>query len=126
MPGTRQDECCGFLPNAGPNDGNVLFGVVNMKYIIRILACLILLDLVATSVWYGVYGVPEQNPVMAFFISKSILLFAVTKLFLSVPGLYILSAHSGHWLTKVGLVFLVTSYVEVSLVHAYLFNELIL
>jgi hypothetical protein len=97
-----------------------------MKYIIRILACLILLDLVATSVWYGVYGVPEQNPIMAFFISKSILLFAGTKLFLSIPSLYILSAHSGHWLTKVGLAFLIASYIEVSLIHAYLFNELIL
>ena len=97
-----------------------------MKYVIRILAFLIVLDLVATSVWYGVYGVPEQNPIMAFFISKSILLFAVTKLCLSVPSLYILSMNTGHWLTKVGLAFLITSYVEVSLIHAYLFNKLIL
>ena len=62
-------------------------GIVRLAYILTVL---ILIDLTATIYWVANDLGHEANPIMAFFLGISPLLFVLTKLGLSAVGIWIL------------------------------------
>jgi len=62
-------------------------GIVRLAYILTVL---ILIDLTATIYWIANDLGQEANPIMAFFLEISPLLFVIAKLGLSAVGIWIL------------------------------------
>ena len=91
----------------------------------KLLLMLVLFDLLATIVWFVCYDIPELNPILAGPIQKSILNFAVTKLALSLPSIYLLNKYIYHKFSQWGLGILLMAYFGVSIFHYYIFIVLI-
>ncbi len=60
----------------------------------KLLLILVLLDLLATLVWFRCFDIPELNPVLAGPIQESLLNLVMTKLALSLPSIYLLNSIS--------------------------------
>ena len=62
-----------------------------VKVLLSVLLILALLDLIATIIWVDGKMAIEANPVMDYFLQKSPVLFALTKLLLTFVGVFILN-----------------------------------
>lgn len=92
----------------------------------KLLLWLILIDLVATVIWFYFFNIPELNPILEGPINNSIGQFVLTKLALSLPSVYILNKFIQNVLSQVGLALLLTSYVGVSIIHYFILIKLII
>lgn len=99
---------------------SVLLHYFSSKHI-RILSLLILLDLIATLTWFLVFGIEEANPLLAEQIKESPLNFAVIKLGLSLPGIYILNKYLKKNIAQRGLAILLVAYYLVAIIHCVIF-----
>tara|TARA_B100001027_G_scaffold216954_1_gene195434 strand:+ start:13570 stop:13884 length:315 start_codon:yes stop_codon:yes gene_type:complete len=88
---------------------------------VRVLAWLILLDLVATLSWFFFFGIEEANPILAPLIESSPVKFAAFKLGLSFPGIYFLNKYISKGVVQGGLAVLLFTYYIVALIHAGIF-----
>lgn len=87
---------------------------------IRLLTLLIVLDLIATIIWFVYFGIEEANPLLESSIKESPLKFAVIKLGLSVPGLYILANHIEKKVAQGGIGILLFFYSLVAIIHFFI------
>jgi hypothetical protein len=83
------------------------------------LLLLILVDLICTIVWAEAYGVSEWNPILSPFIEISPISFALVKLILSVPSIFVLSRFREKLLSKIGILTLCLAYTAVTGIHIY-------
>ena len=91
----------------------------------KLLLILVLLDLLATMVWFCFYDIPELNPVLAGPINRSLLNFVITKLALSLPSIYLINKFLHKRISQVGVGLLLSAYVSGSIFHYYIFVKLI-
>jgi hypothetical protein len=91
----------------------------------KLLLLLVLFDLLATIVWFVCYDIPELNPVLAGPIQKSLLNFALTKLALSLPSIYLLNKFLYHRFSQWGVGILLLAYFAVSIFHYYIFINIV-
>ncbi len=91
----------------------------------KLLLVLVLIDLLATMVWFCCYDVPELNPVLSGPIEKSLLNFVITKLTLSLPSIYLLNKFLYNRLSQLGIGILLVAYFAVSIFHYYIFINLL-
>ena len=91
----------------------------------KLLLILVLIDMLATMVWFFYFDIPELNPILAGPIEQSLLSFAVTKLAISLPSIYLLNKFLFNRVTQIGLALLLSAYLFVSIVHYYIFIMLI-
>ena len=96
----------------------------NKKHI-RILALLILLDLIATLTWYIIFGIEEANPILAAQIKESPIRFALLKLGLSIPGVFILNKYIKKGIAQSGIALLLLTYYLVAVLHCVIFITVI-
>tara|TARA_B100000902_G_C26720853_1_gene626536 strand:+ start:225 stop:557 length:333 start_codon:yes stop_codon:yes gene_type:complete len=89
------------------------------------LLILVLIDLVATMIWYGFFGIAEANPFLIGSIKQSLISFTLLKLILSLPGIWILNKYQDKLLSKLGLALLSVVYFGVYLIHCYVMISLI-
>jgi len=92
----------------------------------KLLLMLVLFDLIATIIWFTYYDIPELNPVLSGPIEKSLLNFAITKLALSLPSIYLLNKFLYKRLSQWGLGILLITYFAVSIFHYYIFINTII
>ena len=85
-----------------------------------LLLLLILIDLICTIVWYESYGIAELNPILSSYIEKSSLQFAIVKLLLSLPFIWILYKFKNKILSKIGIAFLCAVYAIIACIHTYI------
>jgi hypothetical protein len=85
----------------------------------------VLIDLLATMVWFRCFDVPELNPILSGPINESLLNFAMTKLIISLPSIYLLNKFLHKKVSQVGIAFLLVAYIAVSIMHYYIFIKLI-
>ena len=91
----------------------------------KLLLILVLIDLLATMVWFCCFNVPELNPVLSGPIEKSLLNFVVTKLSLSLPSIYLINKFLHKKISQIGIALLLTAYIAVSIFHYYIFIKLL-
>jgi len=91
----------------------------------KLLLVLVLIDLLATMVWFYCFDIPELNPILAGPIDKSLLNFAMTKLIISLPSIYLINKFLHKKISQVGIALLLTAYIAVSIIHYYIFIKLI-
>ena len=96
----------------------------NKKHI-RILVLLILLDLIATLTWYIIFGIEEANPILAAQIKESPIRFALLKLGLSIPGVFILNKYIKKGIAQNGIALLLLTYYLVAILHCAIFITVI-
>lgn len=95
----------------------------NKKHL-RVLSLLILLDLIATLTWFIVFGVEEANPLLSEQIKESPVNFALIKIGLSFPGIYILNKYIKRTVAQSGIGILLFCYYGVALIHCFIFFAL--
>lgn len=90
-----------------------------MKIIATIIIILSTLDVILTKIWLNFGIACEANPLMDTIIDNT-MIFACTKLFLTIGGVYILkeNAERGSFTAKAGLIFSLLVYVYVFSQHA--------
>lgn len=93
---------------------------------IRVLVLLILLDLIATLLWYNFYGIEEANPLLNEHIKESSLRFSFLKLGLSIPGVYFLWKYLENKVAQVGVGVLLMVYISVGVLHMTIFYTIVL
>ena len=102
----------------------------NNKYFktkdLRVLVLLIILDLIATLLWYNFYGIEEANPLLDEHIKESSLRFSLLKLGLSIPGVYFLWKYIGNRLAQIGIGLLLLVYIFVGILHIIIFCTIVL
>jgi len=91
----------------------------------KLLLVLVLIDLLATMVWFCCFDVPELNPILSGPINESLLNFAMTKLAISLPSIYLINKFLHKKVSQVGIAFLLVAYIAVSIIHYYIFIKLI-
>jgi hypothetical protein len=91
----------------------------------KLLLVLMLIDLLATMVWFYCFDVPELNPVLAGPIEESLISFVITKLMLSLPSIYLINKFLYKRISQIGIALLLTAYISVSIIHYYIFIKLI-
>ena len=91
----------------------------------KLLLVLVLIDLLATMVWFYCFDVPELNPILSGPINESLLNFAMTKLAISLPSIYLINKFLHKKVSQVGIAFLLIAYIAVSIIHYYIFIKLI-
>ena len=91
----------------------------------RVLMLLVLIDLIATSIWFNAFQIPEANPLMAAPMEHSTIKFALTKLALSLPGIWLLHKHYDKLIARFGLFFLIFIYVVIAIIHYFVFINVI-
>tara|TARA_B100001029_G_scaffold175435_2_gene176866 strand:- start:223 stop:600 length:378 start_codon:yes stop_codon:yes gene_type:complete len=89
------------------------------------LLLLVLIDLVATMIWYSFFQIEEANPLLVGSIESSLLNFTLTKLLLSLPGIWILNKYKDKLISKFGLALLSSVYFIIYLIHLYIMVSLI-
>ena len=87
---------------------------------IKILTLLIIIDLIATIIWFVYFGIEEANPILASSIKDSPLKFAAVKLGLSIPGLAILTRYIKYNIAQGGIFLLLFSYSAVTIIHLFI------
>jgi len=92
---------------------------------VRILLLLVTLDLLATLMWFIWYDIPELNPILSPQIEASPIQFVLTKLALTLPGVYLLSKFIHKKISQWGVGFLLTAYTAVSILHYIIFIKVI-
>lgn len=92
---------------------------------LKILLLMTLVDLIATMIWYEGWGIPEGNPIMAIFIDKSLIYFAITKILISTVGVFVLSKYLKLRVSQVGAAVLLACYAQVTLIHSVIFLSLV-
>ena len=97
--------------------------IVRLAYILTIL---ILIDLTATIYWIAHDLGHEANPIMAFFLEISPLLFVLTKLGLSAVGIWILYYFRKRFTKIIFRVLLVLNFVYISVFVYHLWGMLFL
>ena len=90
-----------------------------------LLLILIGIDMLATMIWYSFFGIDEANPALRGPIEHSLISFVLTKLALSLPGLSFLYNNIKRKLTQAGLLFLLSWYIGIFVIHWYIFIKLI-
>ena len=70
---------------------NLLYSKFFKQRHTKLLLILVLLDLLATIIWYYFFDIPEMNPILSGPIEKSMSKFVFTKLALSLPSIYLLN-----------------------------------
>jgi hypothetical protein len=91
----------------------------------KLLLVLVLIDLLATMVWFCCFDVPELNPILSGPINESLLNFAMTKLIISLPSIYLINKFLYKRVSQIGIALLLTAYIAVSIIHYYIFIKLI-
>jgi hypothetical protein len=91
----------------------------------KLLLILVLLDLVATIIWYHFFNIPEMNPILSGPIEKSLSKFIFTKLALSLPSIYLLNKFLHKRISQIGMALLLGSYICVSIIHYFIFIKII-
>ncbi len=91
----------------------------------KLLLVLVLLDLLATMVWFHYYEISELNPILSPRIESSLLEFALLKLALSLPSIFILNKFLNKKITQYGIGLLLTAYIAVSFIHYYIFISIL-
>jgi len=91
----------------------------------KLLLILVLLDLVATLVWFCCFDIPEFNPILVGPITKSLLHFTLTKLALSLPSIYLLDRFLYKRISQLGTGLLLVIYFGISIFHYYIFIHLL-
>ena len=86
---------------------------------------LIVVDLVATLIWFNFFDIPELNPILIGPINKSPIAFAITKLSMSLPSLWLLGRFIEERISQIGIGLLLVSYISVSIFHYFIFIKLI-
>tara|TARA_B100000029_G_scaffold311698_1_gene304219 strand:- start:68430 stop:68747 length:318 start_codon:yes stop_codon:yes gene_type:complete len=100
-----------------------------MKKIVRlayILAIFILIDLTATICWVAYDLGQEANPIMAFFLDVSPLLFVLAKLGLSAAGIWILYFFRKRFTKVIFRALLVLNFIYISVFVYHLWGLLFL
>ena len=99
----------------------------------KLLLLLVLLDLVATMVWFYFFGIDELNPILIEPLNKSLMRFTSLKLLLSLPSIYLFNkylppnpAKGGGKLAQIGMGISLFAYIAVSLIHYYLLINILL
>lgn len=92
----------------------------------KLLLYLVIFDLLSTMVWSAWFGVPELNPILASPLEGSLLLFTLTKLSLSFPGIYLLNKFISKKVSQLGLLVLLMAYFSVAIFHYYIFIKLVI
>jgi len=82
---------------------------------------LIILDLIATTCWYVFFGIEEANPLLSAQIKESPLKFALIKLGLSLPGLYLINKYIKKRIAQIGIAILLLCYGAVAIIHMIIF-----
>ena len=88
---------------------------------LKILLILFLIDMVATITWNSFWGVEEWNPILSGPLSKSALLFAITKIALSFPPLLILEKYLDRLSAQVAVAITTVAYISVTIIHYFIF-----
>jgi hypothetical protein len=91
----------------------------------KLLLILVLLDLLATLVWFCCFDIPELNPVLAGPIQESLLNFVMTKLALSLPSIYLLNRFLYKRISQLGVGLLLVIYFAISIFHYYIFINIL-
>ncbi len=97
---------------------------VNIKFHkkhLKILLILFLIDMIATIVWNTYWGVSEWNPILSGPLSKSALLFAITKIALSFPPLLILEKYLERLSAQIAIAITTFAYMMVTAIHYFIF-----
>ncbi|MAG24043.1 hypothetical protein CMI47_00545 [Candidatus Pacearchaeota archaeon] len=90
------------------------------KHHTKLLLLLVLLDLVATMVWFYFFGIDELNPILVEPINKSLLRFTFFKLLLSLPSIYLFNKYLPNKLAQIGIGISLSAYTLISIIHYYL------
>jgi hypothetical protein len=106
-------------------DTALLYSKVFKRRHTKLLLILVLLDLLATMVWFCYFDIPEFNPVLAGPIQKSLLNFVITKLALSLPSIYLINKFLHKRVSQIGVGLLLSAYIAVSIFHYYIFIQLL-
>ena len=101
----------------------ILPKVLSKRHVVFLLL-LIAVDMLATMVWYSVFGVGEANPLLSGPMDRSLVAFVLVKLTMSLPGLLFLYRKIEKKLSQIGLLILLTWYIGVFIFHWYIFVEL--
>jgi hypothetical protein len=104
---------------------NLLYSKFFKQRHTKLLLILVLLDLLATIIWYYFFDIPEMNPILSGPIEKSMSKFVFTKLALSLPSIYFLNKFLHKKVSQIGMALLLTSYIGVSIIHYFIFIKLI-
>ena len=91
-----------------------------------LLVFLVLLDLIATMVWYYHFGISELNPILCGPIESSSIYFASLKLGMSLPSIYLLDKFIYKKIAQAGMAILLLSYIAVSIIHYYLLINILM
>jgi len=91
----------------------------------KLLLILVLLDLLATIIWFYFFDIPEMNPILSGPIEKSMSNFIFTKLALSLPSIFILNKFLHKRVSQIGMAILLTSYICVSIIHYFIFIKIL-
>jgi hypothetical protein len=91
----------------------------------KLLLVLMLIDLLATMVWFCYFDVPELNPILAGPIKESLINFVMTKLMLSLPSIYLINKFLHKRVSQIGIALLLTAYTAVSILHYWIFIKMI-
>ena len=68
-------------------------------------------------IWYYHFGISEMNPILSGPIEESAIHFALLKLSMSLPSIYLLDKFIYKKIAQAGMAILLTSYIGVSLLH---------
>jgi len=102
-----------------------LYGKFFKRRHTKLLLILVLLDLIATMVWFCYFDIPELNPILSGPIEKSLINFVITKLTLSLPSIYLINKYLHKRISQLGVGLLLTAYIGVSLFHYFIFITLL-
>ena len=99
-------------------------GLFTIKHL-RILTLLIILDLIATAIWFSFYGIEEANPILAGPIETSIFYFGLIKLGLSAPGILLLRKYIAKKISQAGIGLLLFCYYTIAVIHCVILLEVL-
>lgn len=84
---------------------------------IQLIAAMNMIDAFLTFYWIQTNQATEANPVMKVLLDFSPILFLTTKIFGVMFGLWLIHTRKELWLSKAGMLLLVTVYSYVMFVH---------
>ena len=88
---------------------------------LKIITLLILLDIVATMLWYSFSSVKEWNPIMDSILEVSLISFVIAKLSISFFTIHILSKYISKKISQIGIGIVLATYSIVTILHYFVF-----
>lgn len=96
---------------------NVFYSLLATKKQLRIIIILSLFDMLMTLIWVNAGLATEANPIMDYVLSKGNMVFATTKLGLTLGSVWLLHKFRKNILAKFMVPFISMAYLSIAVYH---------